>query len=128
MACLSISLKHRPQIRGGGGHELDVLADRALEELAHFADDGIHVEDLGMRNLAAREDEQLANERGGALGGAADLLNVPPERRPITCPASTRNESAISETATRCSPVRILSARATALTTPGRPPRPRGAP
>ena len=47
---------------------------------------------------------------------------------PITCPAITRNDSAISETATRRSPGWTLRARATALTTVGRPPRRRGDP
>ena len=34
------------------------------------------VEHLGVHHLAAAEHQQLARERRGALGGAADLLDV----------------------------------------------------
>ena len=59
---------------GGGeaGGEFDIFADERAEETLHVGDDGVDVDDLEFEKLFAAEGEELASERGGAIGG---LLN-----------------------------------------------------
>ena len=54
----------------------DALAQRAVEQPLEVADERARVDDLRRDDLAAAEHQQLAGERGGAVGGAADLLDV----------------------------------------------------
>ena len=51
-----------------------VLAQQPAEHVGHVADDFVHVQPLGLDELAAAEGEQLPREAGGALGGLRDLL------------------------------------------------------
>ena len=54
------------------GGEFDILADERAQEALHVGDDGVDVDDLEFEKLFAAEGEELAGERGGAIGG---LLN-----------------------------------------------------
>ena len=56
--------------------QVHVLAQGALEELVEVGDDLVQVDDLGRRDLAAAEDQELAGERGAALAGLANLGQV----------------------------------------------------
>ena len=51
-----------------------VLAQKPPEHVGHVADDFVHVQPLGLDELAAAEGEQLARQPGGAFGGLRDLL------------------------------------------------------
>ena len=51
-----------------------VLAQKPSQHVGHVADDFIHVQSLGLDELAAAEGEQLPRQAGGALGGLGDLL------------------------------------------------------
>ncbi len=51
-----------------------VLAQNPSEHVGHVADDFVHVQALGLDDLAAAEGEQLAGQPGRALGGLRDLL------------------------------------------------------
>ena len=59
---------------GGGeaGGEFDIFADEGAEETLHVGDDGVDVDDFEFEKLFAAESQELAGERGGAVGG---LLN-----------------------------------------------------
>ena len=58
----------------GTMHEVDVLADHAGEHLQVLGGDVVQVDDARGEHLLAAEGEQLAGQRGGAFGGAGDLL------------------------------------------------------
>ncbi len=66
----------RPQPGGGGDDQVDVLAEGAAQQVLEAGGDVVEVEDLWVRDVAAGEDQQLAGEPRGALGCAADLLDV----------------------------------------------------
>ena len=66
----------RGQVVADGDLQLDELAERAREQRLEVGDERADVEHLGVHDLAAAEHQQLARERGGALGGAADLVDV----------------------------------------------------
>ena len=51
-----------------------VLAQKPAEHVRHVADDFVHVQLLGLDELAAAEGEQLPRQPGGAFGGLGDLL------------------------------------------------------
>ena len=52
----------------------DVFAQKLAEHVGQVADGFVHVQLLGLDELAAAEREQLAGQSGGALGGLRDLL------------------------------------------------------
>ena len=56
--------------------ELDLAAHQPLEQLAHLADHVGHLQHHRAQRLLAAEGEQLASERGGAVGIGLDLLDV----------------------------------------------------
>ena len=66
----------RPQAGAQGGHELDVLPDGPAQQLLDVARHAAEVHHLGMDDLAAAEGEELAGERGGAVGRLPDALDV----------------------------------------------------
>ena len=51
------------------GAHLDPLAERAVEQVGHAADQLVDVDHLGLERLAAGEGEQLAGQRRGAARG-----------------------------------------------------------
>ena len=51
------------------------------EQSLQLRDHLVEVEDLGCEHLLAAEREQLAGQRGGALGRRADLVDVGSARR-----------------------------------------------
>jgi hypothetical protein len=53
-----------------------VLADQSREHAAHVHDALIELDDLRRQDLPPAEGEQLPGERGGAIGGVVDLLDV----------------------------------------------------
>ena len=58
------------------GRQLDVVAEEPREQALELADDLAQIEHLRQEHLMAAEREQLARERGGAIGGAHDLERV----------------------------------------------------
>ena len=58
--------------------ELEVLADRALNESGHPRDGGVDVDDARLQDLLAAEREQLMRERRGTIGGVADVFELGP--------------------------------------------------
>src|ERR1700686_972149 len=56
--------------------EFDVFANQAAQELAHFGDEFVGVEDLGLKGLHAAKREHLAGEGSRAIGGFANLLRA----------------------------------------------------
>ena len=54
------------------------------------ADDVVHADHRRLQHLPAAEREQLARERGGAVGGAADLLEVAAQQRVAVAGAGER--------------------------------------
>ena len=60
--------------------ELDVLADQALEHLAHVGHDVVERELLRLEHLPPAEGEKLARKRGRAVAGLRDLREVPAYR------------------------------------------------
>ena len=48
-----------------------VFAQQPTEHVGHVADDLVHVQPLGLDELAAAEREQLPGQAGGAFGGLA---------------------------------------------------------
>ena len=63
-----------PEVGRGLRGEGDVVAEHAAQQLLDVEDEDVQVDDLGGRDLAAREREQLVRERGGAIGRIADAL------------------------------------------------------
>ena len=68
--------QHRAQIGGQRAVQLDMLPERAAQQLLDVADDVVDVDDLRLHDLAAGEREQLVGQVRGPLGGQADLLDV----------------------------------------------------
>ncbi len=56
--------------------QLNILADQAVNHLAHVGDDGIQVQDAGLEHLLAAESQQLARECRRALSSLPDLFGV----------------------------------------------------
>ncbi len=56
--------------------QLDVLAERAAQQLLDIADDIVDVDDLRLDDLAAGECEQLVGQVRGTLAREADLLDI----------------------------------------------------
>ena len=81
----------RAKVRARDHDQIDVFADQAGEHLQVFRDDAVQVEHLGCEHLLAAEGQQLAGERGGALGGIGDLLRVAAQRRNRCRVRSSRN-------------------------------------
>ena len=48
------------EIRRQLEHQLDVLADQALDHVLHTGRDGVEVDDLGLEDLPAAERQQLS--------------------------------------------------------------------
>ena len=55
--------------RGDFPMQIDIGADEPSEKRFQFVDDGMQVDKLGLGDLFAGENEQLARERGGTVGG-----------------------------------------------------------
>ena len=72
-----------PQIGRQRADELDVLADDAPEHVLERQHRHVEVEHLRHQHLTAAEGQQLARQRGGAIGGALDALQQPPPRRMV---------------------------------------------
>ena len=72
---------HRARARAEHRDELDVLADQPAQHHVHVADRRVQVEDPRLQHLPAAEREQLARERGRAVGRPLDLLGVPAQLR-----------------------------------------------
>ena len=66
----------RPELRAEVGRQLDVLAERALEERLEVGDDVVQDRATRATGLVAAEDRQLPRQRGAAPAGAPDLLDV----------------------------------------------------
>ena len=62
------------------GDQLDILAERAPQELVHLHDHGVGVQDADLDDLLAAEGQQLTGQVRGALARADDLLDGVPER------------------------------------------------
>ena len=73
---LSAIGQHVDRLQGRHDHQLDVLAQCAIEHPLRLQSDAIDVDRLQTQMVVAAEDEQLAREVGGALGGADDLGHV----------------------------------------------------
>ena len=78
----------RTAVLAEAGDQLDPLPQRPAQEVLQLGDDVAQIQQLRLDDLAAAEDQQLAGQRRGALGGAADFLHVlvapasrPPARR-----------------------------------------------
>ena len=63
--------------------QVDVLAERAVQQALGVADDLVELQGTRRGALLAGEDQQLSRERRGAVDGAADLLEVLPALRPL---------------------------------------------
>ena len=66
-----------------GPHEIRSATrsdERAVQQALEVAHERGDVDDLRRDDLAAAEHQQLARERRGAVGGAADLLDVVEDR------------------------------------------------
>ena len=61
---------------GRGDDELDAIADELPEQPLHRRDDVAQVEHLGLEHLAPAEREQLLGQKGGAVRGFEDVLDV----------------------------------------------------
>ena len=57
-------------------HQLDGLAEQALQQVRHFRHDVGQLQHLRPQRLLAREGEQLASQARGAVGVRLDLLDV----------------------------------------------------
>ena len=56
--------------------DVDARAGQGGDHAAHRLQVGVHVEQLGLQGLPAREGEQLAGQLGGAVGGVGDGVGV----------------------------------------------------
>ena len=66
---------------GARNHDqINVLANQPGQHFQVFGDHAVQVHNLGGQHLLAAEGQQLASERGGALGGVGDLLRVSAQR------------------------------------------------
>ena len=69
--------RHGPQPAREDGFQLDMVAERAAQQLGHFADEAVAVDRFGQQRLAAREGEEALGEFGGLVGaehGAGERL------------------------------------------------------
>ena len=62
------------------GRDLDVLADHATQQGLDSGHDGVQIQHARLQDLLAAEGQELMRELGGALGGALDDLDLPPDR------------------------------------------------
>ena len=67
---------HRPQVALRHGVERDALADQPLEQHVQVVNHLAEVDDLRAQRLLARERQQVAHQRGGAVGVLPDLDDV----------------------------------------------------
>jgi hypothetical protein len=65
-----------PHVRLEDRPDGDALAERMAQQLGELRDEVVRIERPRLGRLAAREGEQLPGERGGAIGAAADHLEV----------------------------------------------------
>ena len=75
--------KHRAQSGGQVVGQFHVLAQGADEQLLDSFDHVVEVQRARLDDVAAGEGQQLAGERGGALGRPLDLLDVLPHGLPL---------------------------------------------
>ena len=54
----------------------DFLADQPVQQVGQVRQDVAQVQDLGAQRLLARKGQQLAHQRGGAVGVLVDLDQV----------------------------------------------------
>jgi hypothetical protein len=62
------------QIRQATEFQRDVLAEQARKHVRHIAKDRVQLDEFRLEHLFAAEQQQLADERGGALGRGGDLF------------------------------------------------------
>ena len=67
---------HPAQVGAKEGGQLDVFADQSPQHLLGIRHHRVKVEDLGLHDLLAAEGQELLSERGGAVGGLLDFLDV----------------------------------------------------
>ena len=67
---------HRCEVGIEGELQPDLLAEQALEHPGGVLGDRVQVEDARLHDLPAAERQQLLGQRGGALGGRLDLLDL----------------------------------------------------
>ena len=79
----------RPQVGRDASLQLDVLAERAAQQLLELGDDVVEVEHLRLHDFAAAEDQQLAGQRGRALARRGGSPRRPP-RPSASSPADAR--------------------------------------
>ena len=71
----------RAQFAPRNHDQLDVFADQASQHFEVFRDHRVQIENLGSQHLLAAEGQELAGERGGAVGGIGNFLRGPAHRR-----------------------------------------------
>ncbi len=70
----------RPSLRPRVTESSMCSSSRRVRHLVHALDDLVEVEDHGLHDLVAAEDQELARDAGGALGGVLDFLGVAMQR------------------------------------------------
>ena len=68
--------QHGLQVGGERAVQLDVLAERATQQLLDVAYDVVDIDDLGLDDLTPGEGEQLVGQVRRPLAGQANLLDV----------------------------------------------------
>ena len=61
-------------------HQLDLLADGTPQQVLHAADDLVEIDRRRRAQLPATENQQLPSQRGGALSGLLDLIDLTHQR------------------------------------------------
>jgi hypothetical protein len=71
------------QVGGEAGDQLDVLAERPLQQLEDVGDRYVEVQHARLHHLAAGEGQELMRQPGGPVGGELDLLDIGPGGAPV---------------------------------------------